>query len=219
MQIIYDQLPEFFDETEFKENDEKDIKNGTATFKNLDKILYEDDEYQSEKMMSPEKDYSDMPLEQLPSTDKQSSAKHEKGFSICDIPKINMDKILNTKQDDYTIDVDYQNIMKTLDKDQNYNNRYGDDSGKYANYNNRLLNSNSKKRTLTENRTNRESDYSWNPKSKREYDDDEFLLNSQMLNTMKTQDMIKDLMELESNVVGKLNSSFKRRIIKFRARK
>ena len=55
---------------------------------------------------------------------------------------------------------------------------------------------------MNEINTYRESEYSWNQKSKLDYDDEDLILGSALHNSSHTQDMIKDYLDSESNALN-----------------
>ena len=262
---IYDQL------NDVDEDEEKEVKNGTATFKNLRQYYMEDGEgedKQEEYYLSGQKNDNKKQKEHFqtdnqfssPSIDepaeRSSTETHDfemqrnRGFSISDItnsgarklvpgegdkrqssydittiPKINMDKILNSK------------VLKNNISSQDFNGRINETEGYDANLEDheirdkgeseafsvaRSLEINSYRAFMNKNKptgsnTYRNSENSWLfNKSKNDIDEEEsqqvyhnydhshtneLSLDPRLIQTMKTQDMIKDLLDLDSEIL------------------
>jgi hypothetical protein len=105
VQRIYDDLPEFF----LDDKEEKVGKNGTARFQNLEQLIAGEGEFEQEKEgedSDEEKSNSsdDNPLLQQNDDSFEkliNTGSREKGFSISDIPKIPIDKVRPKNDENY----------------------------------------------------------------------------------------------------------------------
>lgn len=182
--------------------EEKILKNGTARFQNFDQFINADtnndgnddpDTEEKNKECQRSNDSCDNPLLEPNDSfdDMMNNTKREKGFSISDIPKIPIEKCKPNNDENYgyilnndTIGISHSYDPNSSDlKDRKVDNNDSDllSIHKSLDFNNLRLPFRIKPNDVN---TCRESDYSWNQKSKLD-------------NASETQDMIMDYLESE----------------------